>query len=110
MSQNAGVGSTKSGTWLRSLFERSVPLPGESKTVLAHNAALVSLGLADNAGHNTWMMNGPDGKTDWSASLNRFADSIAKFNAATSDPGARLGDASHCVRRARRERSVDHGG
>ncbi len=69
VSQNAGITSTKSGTWLRSFFQGSEPEVGDGEHAKKHNAALRKMGLLN--GHNmpTWKVTGADGKTDWNASV-----------------------------------------
>ncbi len=69
VSQNAGITSTKSGTWLRSFFQGSEPEVGDGEHAKKHNAALRKMGLLN--GHNmpTWKVMGADGKTDWNASV-----------------------------------------
>jgi hypothetical protein len=90
MTQNAGITNTKSGTWMRSMFEHSVEQEGTSKQVQAHNKALRDLGLTDTEGHSTWMEKGEDGKTDWSKSVVNFAKTMQKFNEENPDPAHRM--------------------
>jgi len=69
VSQNAGITSTKSGTWLRSFFQGSEPEVGDGEHAKKHNAALRKMGLLN--GHNmpTWKVTGADGRTDWNVSV-----------------------------------------
>jgi len=69
VSQNAGITSTKSGTWLRSFFQGSEPAVGDGDAAEKHNAALRKMGLLDRHNRVTWKVNGADGKTDWNASV-----------------------------------------
>lgn len=69
VSQNAGITSTKSGTWLRSFFEGSEPAVGGGKAAVKHNNALRDMGLLDNNDMPTWKVTGADGRTDWNASV-----------------------------------------
>jgi hypothetical protein len=90
MTQNAGVTNTKSGTWIRSLFEHSVNEESGSKQAKAHNAALQKLGLSDADGHSTWTVRGADGQTDWAQSVAKFSATLNKFNAEHQDPADRI--------------------
>jgi len=69
VSQNAGITSTKSGTWLRSFFQGSEPAVGGGKAAVEHNNALRDMGLLDRDDMPTWKVTGADGKTDWNASV-----------------------------------------
>ena len=69
VSQNAGITSTKSGTWLRSFFQNSEPAVGGGKAAVKHNNALQDMGLLDRNDVPTWKITGADGKTDWNASV-----------------------------------------
>ncbi len=77
VAQNAGITSTKSGTWLRSFFEGSEPMTGDSKAAQKHNGALYDMGLLDNHNRVTWKKYGEDGKVDWNASVANEAKVIA---------------------------------
>ena len=68
-SQNAGITSTKSGTWLRSFFQESEPAVGDSPKALKHNNALRAMGLLDEQNKPTWKVTGADGRVDWNASV-----------------------------------------
>jgi hypothetical protein len=72
MTQNAGVTNTKSGTWIRSMFEHSVNEESGSKQAKAHNEALQKLGLSDAHGQSTWQIKGADGQVDWAQSVGNF--------------------------------------
>ncbi len=76
MAQNAGITSTKSGTWLRSFFENSEPMIGSSKLAKAHNASLRRLGMLDADDHVTWRKTGADGKIDWTDSVINLAQNL----------------------------------
>ncbi len=69
VSQNAGITSTKSGTWLRSFFQGSEPEVGDGEHAKKHNAALRKMGLLNDYDMPTWKVTGADGKTDWNASV-----------------------------------------
>jgi len=69
VSQNAGITSTKSGTWLRSFFQGSEPAVGGGKAAVKHNNALRDMGLLDRDDMPTWKVTGADGRTDWNASV-----------------------------------------
>jgi hypothetical protein len=90
MTQNAGITNTKSGTWMRSMFEHSVEQEGTSKQVQAHNKALHEMGMTDEHGNSNWMVKGEDGKTDWSKSVEKFAEIAKKFNEDNPDPAHRM--------------------
>ncbi len=77
-SQNAGITSTKSGTWLRSFFEGSEPAVGDGKSAKKHNDELRKMGLLDAENRVTWKVRGADGKTDWNASVAREGGMIAE--------------------------------
>jgi hypothetical protein len=68
-SQNAGITSTKSGTWLRSFFQGSEPEVGDGDHAEKHNEALRKMGLLDSRNRPTWKVYGDDGKVDWNASV-----------------------------------------
>lgn len=67
--QNAGITSTKSGTWLRSFFQASEPSVGGDDKATQHNNYLRGMGLLDDKNMPTWKVTGADGKTDWNASV-----------------------------------------
>jgi hypothetical protein len=90
MTQNAGITNTKSGTWLRSMMERSVPQDSQSKQAQAHNLALEKLGLADEHSTSTWMTKGADGKTDWGQSIEKFSQTLNHFMQSEQDPAKRI--------------------
>jgi hypothetical protein len=73
MAMNAGITSTKSGTWIRSFFENSEPAMGDSKEAKAHNAALQRIGMLDSQNRVTWRKTGADGSIDWTASIENMA-------------------------------------
>jgi hypothetical protein len=91
MSQNAGILNTKSGTWIRSMFEGSLPAEGTTEHDKSKNTALRRMGLADDNNKSTWMVPGADGKTDWTASLLKFSEAMNKFNTIVTDPAQRIG-------------------
>ncbi len=67
--QNAGITSTKSGTWLRSFFESTEPEVGDGEHAKKHNAELRKMGLLDRHNAPTWKVYGQDGKVDWNKSV-----------------------------------------
>ncbi len=73
MAQNAGITSTKSGTWIRSFFENSEPSLGDSKTAKEHNASLRRLGLLDDQDQVTWRKKDANGQIDWTGSITNMA-------------------------------------
>jgi hypothetical protein len=91
MSQNAGILNTKSGTWIRSMFEGSLPAEGTTEHDKSKNTALRRMGLADDNNKSTRMVPGVDGKTDWTASLLKFSEAMNKFNTIVTDPAQRIG-------------------
>jgi hypothetical protein len=91
MSQNAGILNTKSGTWIRSLFENANPAAGTTKHDESRNNALRQLGLEDAQGKSTWMIPGADGKVDWQASLLKFSEAMNHFTTTVTDPSKRIG-------------------
>ncbi len=91
MSQNAGILNTKSGTWIRSMFEGSLPAEGTTEHDRSKNDALRRMGLEGADGKSTWMVAGADGKTDWSASLLKFSEAMNHFTTTVTDPAKRIG-------------------
>lgn len=91
MMQTAGITSTKSGTWLRSFFERAEPPLGDTPADLRRLSALQDMGLVDASRHQTWMRTGSDGKTDWDKSIITLADTINKWTSKT-DAATRISD------------------
>jgi hypothetical protein len=91
MPQNAGILNTKSGTWIRSMFEGSLPAEGTTAHDRSKNTALQRMGLADDNNKSTWMVAGADGKTDWSASLLKFSEAMNHFTTTVTDPAQRIG-------------------
>jgi hypothetical protein len=83
LSQNAGVTSSKSGTWIRSLFENAEPAVGGSEYAKKHNEALASMGLMDAGGKANWQVAGADGKTDWQQSIIKLSSELHDFVAKT---------------------------
>ena len=84
MMQTAGVTNTKSGTWLRSFFERAAPPLDDTPASLKRLGALERMGLADDQRRQLWMVNGANGKPDWDASILKLSESINKWAKATS--------------------------
>jgi hypothetical protein len=89
MMQTAGVTNTKSGTWLRSFFERAAPPMDDTPASLKRLGALERMGLADDSRHQTWTVLGSDGKTDWDKSILKLSEIINKWGAKT-DPIERI--------------------
>lgn len=75
MTQTAGVTNTKSGTWIRSFFERLMPSTGISlmRDKGKHNAALRAMGLLDENDKPAWQIKDAGGKVDWMASTIELA-------------------------------------
>lgn len=94
MTQTAGVTNSKSGTWLRSFFERLMPQEGalhvRSKGARAHNESLRDMGLLDAGNKPTWQIKGPGGEVDWMASVIDLAQRLQGALAKMPD-NARLG-------------------
>jgi hypothetical protein len=86
MNQQAGIGSSKAGTWIQAFFSKLMPATGDhlTKTQLHHNEALEGLGLVAG-GVPTWMVTGEGGKTDWQASLLKLSPLLGKNLAALPD-------------------------
>ena len=83
MMQTAGVTNTKSGTWLRSFFERAAPPLDDTPASLKRLGALERMGLADDQRRQLWMVNGANGKPDWDASILKLSESINRWAKAT---------------------------
>ena len=56
MMQTAGVTNTKSGTWLRSFFERAAPPLDDTPASLKRLGALERMGLANDQRQQLWMV------------------------------------------------------
>lgn len=92
MMQTAGISNTKSGTWLRTFFQRSEPSLGDSKSDIIHNAALHEMGLLDKNNQITWQVkDATTGKVDWQSSIIKMSEELNKF-LSTHDPATRVQD------------------
>jgi hypothetical protein len=87
MNQQAGIGSSKAGTWIQAFFSKLMPATGANltKSKEKHNEALTNIGLLGANGKPTWMVTGQSGKTDWMASLIKLSQILPKGLAAQSD-------------------------
>lgn len=87
MNQAAGIGSSKSGTWIQAFFSKLMPETGANLThsKQIHNDELRKLGLIDADGKPTWMVPGANGKTDWMNSLMKLSPILGDKLAALPD-------------------------
>jgi hypothetical protein len=83
MTQTAGITNTKSGTWIRSFFQRLNP-DDSTKAGAKRTAELRRLGFLDG-NTPTWEVKGADGKVDWMASLPVLAHKMQAWLASMPD-------------------------
>jgi len=78
MTESAGITNSKSGTWIRSFFEKLMPASGMNLTRSApkHNSALQQMGLLDANGRPSWEVKGVGGKVDWMQSVVKLSQTM----------------------------------